>query len=770
MAASTKQHQPTRDTADLKDWHCIAILTLLAAFFFRDILLGTAYFWEDFLYQNYPFRVFAATSLASGQLPLWNPYTFGGMPFLADIQTAVFYLPSVALTLAVHHGTLSHYWLEVMILLHYPLAGGGMFYLARSFGMRRVSALFSGLAFMLSGFMIAHAIHQQIATLAAWYPAALLLFRRLLQERRWTWVFAGAVVLGHSTLAGFPQLSLYLYALLGIFFLFELLSTYPGRKLLSRDALMMTARAAALVLLSLTIAGLQLIPTLELSPFSERAEITYAKSTEGSLSWGQLLTFLFPTYFGTSRAEQYAYWGPGDYWHFWETCVYVGIPALVLALLTLPLARHRKHVLFFWALLAGALLYALGGNFPLQKILFEYVPGFSLFRNPARAGVVTSLCLALLSGWGLDGILARDRDARSSKRMRVTAAAAAGAAVLIWILTATGALQSSFAFLSNPKIAAVMQRDMPVSLVFVALAGALIMFATGKRAVSLPVVLLFPCLQFFDMISFGGNQPLSGVNPTEYFSRSRRLVEPLKREGQQELFRISIRTAGGMVMDRNQGMVDRLFTLEGYTPLALKRRIPPLQAAEKTLDLMNARYYTVREEGGKINFVSNPTHLPRAFMVYRMSVERSDTDLVRFLNSPAFDHRSMAVFDTDPGFTLPSYDTVPSWHAEVTSYGNNAIALDVETSAAGILVLSEVYYPGWTAAVDGTPADIHRVDYCLRGIQIPAGRHAVAVRFAPASFSRGGVLTLVSLLACGGGFAFSLRRNRARTDNRGAQS
>ena len=223
MAAPTRQQPHDRPPFDLKDWHCLTILTLLAALFFRDILLGTAYFWEDFLYQNYPFRVFAATSMASGQIPFWNPYVFGGMPFLADIQTAVFYLPSTALTLAVHHGTLTTFWLEVMILLHYPLAGGGMFYLARSFRMQRASALFSGLAFMLSGFMIAHAIHQQIVTLAAWYPAMLLLFRRILQERRWLWVFAGAVVLGHSTLAGFPQLSLYLYILLGVFFLFELL-------------------------------------------------------------------------------------------------------------------------------------------------------------------------------------------------------------------------------------------------------------------------------------------------------------------------------------------------------------------------------------------------------------------------------------------------------------------------------------------------------------------------------------------------------------------
>jgi hypothetical protein len=764
MAAATRQQSRDRLAFDLKDWHCLAILTLLAGLFFRDILLGTSYFWEDFLYQNYPFRSFAATSMASGQLPLWNPYIFGGMPFLADIQTAVFYLPGAALTLAVHHGMLHHYWLEIMILLHYPLAGGGMFYLARSFGMRRVPALFSGLAFMLSGFMIAHAIHQQIVTLAAWYPAILLLFRRLLQERRWMWVFAGAVVLGHSTLAGFPQLSLYLYALLGLFFLFELLSTYPGTKLLSHDALAMTARAAALVLLSLAIAGLQLLPTLELSPFSQRAEITYAKSTEGSLHWGQLLTFFFPKYFGTSRAEQYAYWGPGDYWHFWETCVYVGIPTLLLALLTLPLVRRQKHILFFWGLFGFSLLYALGGNFPLQKIIFDYIPGFSLFRNPARTSILISLAAALLAGWGLDTLLSQERDTRQSTTPRRMVIAAAGSAVLVWVLTVTGMLQSTFGFLSNPRIAAVVHRDILVGLAFLLPTGALIYYALRKRPLSLWFALLFPGILFFDMSWFGGDQPLSTVNPTEYFSRSRRIVEPLKREAQQELFRISTRTAGGMVMDRNQGMIDRIFTMEGYTPLALKRRFPPVASADQMNDLMNVKYKTVTEEGGKINFVRHISYLPRAFVVHRMYVARNDSDCVRYLASTEFDHRSVAVFDEDPGFALPAYSTSPSWKAAVTAYANNEITLDVETSTEGILVLSEMFYPGWTARVDGIREDVYRVDYNLRGIVIPARRHAVVVRFEPSSFSRGALITLTTLGVCGIGFGISFRRRRTSND------
>src|ERR1043166_1722548 len=100
----------------VKGWHAVLTIALLLAFFFRDILLQKAFFWEDFIYQYYPFRNFAAVSMNKGQLPLWNPFTFRGRPFQADIQTAVFSLPTKLGTLFVCSGRLPFYWLEVVIV------------------------------------------------------------------------------------------------------------------------------------------------------------------------------------------------------------------------------------------------------------------------------------------------------------------------------------------------------------------------------------------------------------------------------------------------------------------------------------------------------------------------------------------------------------------------------------------------------------------------------------------------------------------------------
>jgi hypothetical protein len=672
------------------------------------------------------------------------------------------------LAIFARHGSLDAYWLEVMIVLHYVLAGVGMFYLARSYELRRVSSLFSGVAFMLSGFMIAHAIHQQIICQSAWYPLILLLFRRALYRREWIWVFVTAMVLGHSVLAGFPQLLLYLYSFLAVVFAFEFLTAYRGKTFLSRGALITAGKAVAIVILSIAVSSFQLLPTIELSPLSQRAEITYTTSTVGSLSWGQLLTFLYPKFFGTSTSEQYAYWGPEEYWHYWETCVYLGTLTLLLAIVSLPLARRNKHIFFYWGVGLFALLYSLGGNFPLHALIFHYVPGFSLFRNPARAAVLITLATTLLAGWSLDSFLFGEREPKTLRTQRMLLLTVAGAGGLIWLLTMSGAFTPAFSFLRNPQIASLVQQSTLVGAVLLAVSGVLV-FALLRRRWQLTMITA--CLLLFhlvDLTLFGGRQPLSQVNPTEYFGRTHQIVDALKQEGRNEIFRINTRTTGGLIMDRNQGMIDRIFMAEGYTPLALKRAYAPLASSTQFLDLLNIKYKTVSDEKNRISFVPHPSYLPRAFFLYKIHVATSDSSLVHYLKSTEFDHRTTAVFEKDPGLAVSSFDSVPSWKATIASYEINSILLDVSTSHDGVLVLSEIYYPGWNATIDGTAVEVYRVDYNLRGLIVPKGTHTVAFRFEPQSFERGAKITFAALGLSLFGIGVSLWRRRKSKSSQGA--
>ncbi len=757
---SSSQTQSAVARYEPADWQCIAILTALVAIFFHKILLGQAYFWEDFIYQNYPFRVFAATSLAQGELPLWNPYTFNGMPFLADIQTTVLYVPSLLLTLFVSNGTLHHYWLALMIILHFVLAGVGMFYLAKSFPLGNVPALFAGAAYMLSGYMIVHAIHQQNVTLVAWYPLVVLFFRRALSEQRWLYVFVCGLVLGHSILAGYPQLSLYLYFFLGVYFLFELLTMFKGKEIFSRPALMMTAKAASIVLLSVALAMIQLLPTVELSDLSQRAQMTFEKASEGSLAWSQLATVLFPKMFGTAGAHGYEYFGPGVYFYYWETCIYVGILPLVLAAIA-TLRRKEKYVAFFFGMALFALLFALGNNFILFKLFYEFVPGFAKFRIPARMGILLTLSVSLLSAFSLQYLLHEPRAERERKTLRNILLGTVGVGLLVYFMIISGAFARSYVETTYPQVAEMVSKGITPSLLVLVGSGAVLFLVIAKGYASRVSGLLLVGMFLVDMFVFGGNQNNGSINPGEYFRRRSDLVEFFKKEGEKELFRVNTRNARGLLpgWDRNQGMIDRIFTMEGYTPLALQRAYAPLSSNDQSFDLLNVKYKTVFDERtGQQTLVEHTTRLPRAFFVYDVHVTRTEEELLAYLKSPEFDHRTTAVLEKPPPFVLMKPVSSPAWKARITSYRNNGIVIEAETSHDGLLVLSEIFYPGWNAYVDGTETDIYRTDYHLRGIFVSAGRHTVEVRFEPSSFYDGMWMSLAALMICTVGIVVSLKK------------
>ena len=747
----------------LTDLQCTTILALLVAVFFHKILLGQAYFWEDFLYQNFPFRSFAATSVAMGQMPLWNPYTFNGMPFLADIQTTVLYLPTLALTLFVSNGSLSYYWLEVIIILHFVLAGVGMFYLAKSFTVQNIPALFAGAAYMLSGYMIVHAIHQQNVTLVAWYPLIILFFRKALNEKRWLYVFVCGLVLGHSILAGYPQLSLYLYFFLGLYFLLELATTHKGKELLSRPAFTMTAKAASIIVISVAIAMIQLLPTFELSDLSERAQITFEKASEGSLAWSQLATLYFPKMFGSAGANGFEYFGPGQYFYFWETCIYLGVLPLLLGVLSISEWKKNKYVKFLWGIVIFSLLFALGNNFFLFRLFFEFVPGFSKFRIPARMGIFLTLAMALLSAFSLQHLLYEKKGSTGRTIQRTALIVVAAIGLLVYFLINAGSFAGSMTGASFRDVASVISKGITPSLFILLLSAGILFVLIVKGNVTRFAGLLLVVVLFADMFVFGGNQNNGQTNPNDYFKRQSKLTEFLQNDGKQDLFRVNTRNSYGILpgWDRNQGMIDRIFTLEGYTPLTLQRKYAPVASPDVLYDLLNVKYKAVFDEKtGQQNFVEHPNRMPRAFFLYDVHIARSEQELLDLIKSPSFNHRTTAIIEKALSKPLATPSTRPTWDARITEYTNNEIKLDAHTSQDGLLVLSEMHYPGWKAYVDGVETEIYRTDYNLRSLLVAQGEHKIEMKFESATFRNGMWISIATTVLCFAGMAYSFRKQR----------
>lgn len=728
-------------------WQAAGLLVLLLAVFFRKILLGDAFLWEDFIYQYYPTRVFAAASMAGGAIPFWNPYTFGGMPFLADIQNTVLYAPYLLFPL-VANSSIFLFAVEYSVVGHYLLAGWGAYLLARHLELNRFPSVVAASAFMLSGFLVTHAIHMTFISTASWLPLAAWLLLRLTQRRQWRCVPPLALVLGLSIFAGSPQIFYFVFLFVGGLFLFELVRAMREGGAWRRTAGKLLVLFAAAAVLGIGLAAVQLLPTMELAPQTYRAAITFEKSAEGSIRWAQLFTAIVPKLFGVSNAAGFHYLGPEPYFQYWETCFYLGIPTLLLAAAGIASLRGKPAFSFLFGTVVVTLLIALGSNFFLHEVLFAVLPGYSKFRDPARIVLLYSLAMSLLAGLGAQTLLHGEEHRR--RRAALVASLTAGVFLVVLILINAGAFADALPFLTNIHVAAVVEAEVTKAIVLTVLGGVLCIF--GMRA-GTPALLVVPALLllwFVDIYLFGAEQNTGTIDPRAYFASSAPLVRQLQKEGTKELFRLNSRDRNYMLTDRNQGMVDRVFLLEGYTPLALVNVAPPETSAEASLDLQNVKYRIQLDNARQqMSMMERTTYMPRAYWVGNIRSCRNLDEAAAALADNPRAYRTGAVVEGEVPFAQQP-TTQPAVPFHFASYRQNSMEGTIDAPSQGVVVFSEVFYPGWTATVDGVEQGIVRTNGSQRGVFVGPGHHEIRLQFLPMSFLIGGAITLVCLVVCGG--------------------
>jgi hypothetical protein len=268
-----------------------------------------------------------------------------------------------------------------------------------------------------------------------------------------------------------------------------------------------------------------------------------------------------------------------------------------------------------------------------------------------------------------------------------------------------------------------------------------------------PVLLLaFLVLDLFTLTAGRHAAPLDQVN----LQPQRALAaQPL---ADRELFR----TANDNVMPRNYGLLYDLEDIQGASPLRLKdydewlRRVPLPRAWR----LLNVRYVfswlqeldapaeRLAEAPGRDD---KPAYLyrlketgPRAWLAGQIVAEPDRERALEQLAAPGFDVARQVVLPATP----PGFGAVDDCGGEVTwrSRSPERLELAVTTQQPCILVLSELVYPGWKAAVDGAPASIMIANSLLRSIALPPGRHEVSFAFQPATVSVGAAVSLITVV------------------------
>jgi hypothetical protein len=713
------------------DLAAVGILTILWALYFWRVLTPIAANQVslplgDFSGQFVAFGAYQARRLLSGQIPLWNPFNYGGHPFLADTQSAVFYPPrlvTIFLSQWLPNG-FGYSALQGEAIAHFWLASFFMYLYVRTITRSKIAGIVSAITVTYSGFLTGYP-PLQLAILEAgiWLPLGLLGIHQASAAEQRTglqslaWLSLSSVAMGISLLAGHPQTSLFMAYLLIAYILYWGLSEH-------HSLLWIFFALSWVMSLAFGIAAIQLLPGIEYTRLTTRADISIDQLANG-FPFSDIITAILP--------NTLSLWSP----------LYNGIAPLILAGIAI---WHHVRSARFWGITA---LISLGLSFGGATLLFTLayliIPGFTLFREQERFAYIIAYSIAILAGLGTSALLSGQvsYDEPLSKALRLAVFGAWALTIILFIFSRA---------LPTPDL----DKSLRASSLFTILVTACwVVIGRGSLWVKRPwwpaALIILIVFDLFSVTMHTNWQPI----PASARKLTTDLV-PVALED-ESLFRVD----GRFGLGANYGTMVGLQDIRGISPLTLATVDAYLKIPQYRLHQIMAVKYVFTdwqqlevpskvlaqvEQNGQIWYlheISEP--FPRAWMTYIVMDTPDRGQALGWLSDPGFDPRRVVILSKQSNLQLPQQAPQDS-EVKIVSYAPEKIVLDVNTSADGVLVLSELDCPGWRATVNGHPAAIWQADAGLRALPLQGGRYAISFEYRPTSFTIGAILTFLSLI------------------------
>jgi len=679
-----------------------ATLAADALLFFARPLFSTQYsFPWDFRLVQVPLITFLADQLKRHELPLWDPYSYCGNPIYANIQACFFHpLVFLAAVLSNISGSLG-LWLEWAVVLQVCVAGFFTHRLARLLGCTGAGAWAAAVICETGPYFASRTEHIGAMMAAAWLPAAWYAVIRMRQKSDLRMLGLLGAALGMSVVGGSPA------ATTAVFGSTLLLSIILFVARLGRAA--NVGRTAIGCAVGIGVSAIAFFPAAELTQNSVAKYRMDWLGTGGGLKWQSLVSLIIPNFSHIFDLANFK--GPGDPTFLY---LYSSITGLTFVLLVLFFRRDRWVVaLASLGLLGG--LFMMGDSLPPWRTLYPLLPErVRIGIHPEFTYCVFGECLALLAGLGISRVIPKPG--------------------VQWALAVVAAME--------------------------------LYFVGSNRPMNSVSVLQEPGLT---------DQALNG---------SRELVQRVRMVSAQSFPPARIdNTAGVSLAWAEAAPLTRVPTGNGCSPLAPERIIQirlglhaggragwnyPVENLDSgMLDLMSERYLLVSEAAAPrvdasprfrrmeslpgVLLYENTTAMPRAFVVSSFT-ERRYPDDARFIETPHFDLRNAATLEP-PAPATPLIRLKGS--VLFMEYAPNHLALTASSDGPGLLVLSEAWYPGWEARLDGKQVPIYIADAAFRGVMLPTGTHQVTMDFRPRILVYSAVLSaiflagMVALAACG---------------------
>ncbi|MBI4810754.1 MAG: YfhO family protein [Ignavibacteriales bacterium] len=684
--------------------------------------------------EGFPYRYSMSQSLQSGNLPLWISEIYGGFPLLARAEAGICYPINLLL-----FGLLSPWVaLNIVILLTIITAGISAYLYVREIGGNLFSAIASGIAFALSGYLLSHLKHLSNVNAACWLPLGLYFIERAIKRndnRNLVWF---GLIFGLQHLSGHTQVAYYSGVTYLCYFIFRyirqqkelLLHSNKSAKHIAQNVWLQLFQSKlswsfiGMLIIGSLLGAIQLIPTYELVSLSQRSGgVTFDYASNYAYDPKNLGMFLYPYINGDIGNDTYK--GNSI---FWEDYGYVGLIVLLLALHASFRLWKNWYVKFFTTSTLVSIMLVLGPNTPIYEFVFNFVPGMKFFRFPTRFLLITDLSLIVLAGLGFTDFINRfvKKNPKDSTRTAEIVLLCLVIADLLLFQLRQNPIVEAEEWLNPPKSVEMIKQDTSWYRIFC---------IGGNQAHTLT----FQKARGWE----GDLQPF--IDQREFIQPSSNVLYGLSTpNGYANLTPNYIVDTWG---DQNRpGAIMKTGGIQGDKFL-------PTPIFWRLMNMYNVKYLSslwqiAPQEGidaigkfGDAFFYRNNNFMPRAYLVSSITLVSNNNQAINILFSQGFDPQDQAIL-----FEMPedfhSSDTV-NGKVNLIRYSPNDVDFEVQSEKEAILIFSDSYYPGWIAEIDGKESKIYQANVTQRAVVVPAGSHRVEFKFRPKTVFIGFWLTIL---------------------------
>lgn len=761
------------------DW--IIPITILAGlvfiYFYKPALLGEVFITGDMTTSdlcnlNFPTRGFLDRCLHQGIWPLWTTDIYCGFPVFAEGEMGGLY-PLSLLLFGLFPDWIAYNYL---IILNFMLSGIFFFAYARVIGLNQFPAFIGAVAFTFCGFFVTHLKHANLITASCWLPLLFLCVEKLVRDKGLIWAVCGGLVFACQILAGHFQMAYYSMLGAGFYLLFRICSkiwdaspyrvqseVMPKKKKrqpqkqkhasmdacvtsrtnpVSNDTLQYLIGFALIGIIGVGISAIQILPTYEFTGLATRAS---GLSFQDAVAWPykiqQLITLIFPYYYGDPAQATYQRDIGGQMTLFWENCGYVGILPLFLGIFGFCVYCTRNTFVRLFGLMAVlSLLLTLGNYTPLFELLWKYMPGLKFFRFPNRFLLLFDFSILVLSGFGIAFLMER-----------------------LKTFKAKGVIQSSICLLIILDLFNFGMRHNPT--------------ISPKTWLTYPesVKFLKKDKEMSRIYSFGGDESWS-------------MVHTMSGGWKGDL---GLYVAHRGVLQPNSNMDYGIQSSDGYPAFAPQRLAAihnfyrnmdnislykhsmddplgfaaPKPQFTKLLGIQNVKYITTfwelkspdlsevhqtRFKGTMppLRIYENKAVIPRILCVPKAEVIPNETDIINHLTSPDFNPYTTVILEKTPHYLhqVPMSTKTTGSTAQFISYQPLRVSIQASMDSNGFLLLNDTWYPGWKAFVDKKETEIYRANFIFRAIALTKGKHKIEFIYTPTSFNQGCWISISCLI------------------------